>query len=169
MPRLSIALLGAFQATLDGQPMSGLSANKARALLAYLAVEAARAHTREALAALLWPDCPDGVALANLRYALFELREALGDRTATRPFLLVARDTLQFNPSSDHWLDVRAFRELLSSEEAGEGPRDAMQHSVERLEQALALYRGDLLAGFSVGDSAPFEEWLTLRRDEFAR
>jgi len=161
MPKLSLALLGPFQATLDGKSVSGFSVNKARALLAYLAVDAARAHSREALATLLWPERPDEVALANLRYVLTNLRRALGDPETTAPLLLVARDTLQFNRASDHWLDVRAFRDLLSLDEAGES-------SVERLEQAIALYRGDFLAGFALDDSSAFEEWLTLRRDEFA-
>ena len=58
MARLSLALLGPLQITLDGQPVSGFEYNKARALLAYLAVEADRPHHRDALVGLLWPDCP---------------------------------------------------------------------------------------------------------------
>ena len=40
MARLSLFLLGPFQATLDGEPVSGFLSNKVRALLAYPAVEA---------------------------------------------------------------------------------------------------------------------------------
>jgi DNA-binding SARP family transcriptional activator len=40
MARLSLSLLSPFQATLDGEPVTGFATNKARALLAYLAVEA---------------------------------------------------------------------------------------------------------------------------------
>ena len=70
MPHLQLTLLGAFQATLDGEPVVGFESNKIRALLAYLAVEADRPHPRTTLACLLWPERPDCDALANLRYAL---------------------------------------------------------------------------------------------------
>ena len=48
MKRLQIHLLGAFQAALDARPVSGFESNKVRALLAYLAVEAHRPHSRGA-------------------------------------------------------------------------------------------------------------------------
>ncbi len=37
------------------------------------------------------------------------------------------------------------------------------------LEQAVALYRGSFLEGFSVGDAAPFEEWALLKREQLGR
>jgi len=100
MTRLSLALLGPTQLTLDGQPVGGFAYNKARALLAYLAVEADRPHHRDTLAALLWPELPDEAARHNLRQALANLRTAIGDATATPPFLYITRDTIQFNPRS---------------------------------------------------------------------
>jgi hypothetical protein len=39
----------------------------------------------------------------------------------------------------------------------------------ERLQQAIALYRGDFLADFSLKDNQPFEEWSTLLRERFHR
>lgn len=53
MAHLALALLGPFQATLDGLPAEGLNSDRLRALLAYLAVESGREHPREALACLL--------------------------------------------------------------------------------------------------------------------
>ena len=67
MTRLSLALLGPMQITLGGRPVGGFTYNKARALLAYLAVETGRPHQRDALATLLWPDLPDDAARHNLR------------------------------------------------------------------------------------------------------
>ena len=100
MPQLSLSLLGPFQVTLDGQPVTGYKSDKVRALLAYLAVDADRPHRREVLAGLLWPDWPDREALSNLRYALSNLRRVIGDRRAEPPFLLITRDTLQFNTAA---------------------------------------------------------------------
>ncbi|UCC63308.1 MAG: AAA family ATPase [Anaerolineae bacterium] len=157
MARLLLSLLGPFQAMLDEQPATGFESNKVRALLIYLAVEVDRPHPREVLAGLLWPEWPDREARGNLRYALSNLRQAIGDRDALPPFLLITHDMLQFNAASDHWLDVAAFTEL-----TGLGDPSA-------LEQAVALYRGSFLEGFSVSSAAPFEEWALLKGEQLGR
>jgi len=53
------------------------------------------------------------VARSNLRNALSTLRKAIGDRHATPPFLPITQETIQFNTSSDVWIDVRTFTALL--------------------------------------------------------
>ncbi len=156
MARLSLSFLGPFHVTLDGQPITTFKSNKVRALLAYLAVEADRSHRREALAGLLWPDWPDRDALSNLRNALSDLRRVIGDRTTDPPFLLITRDNLQFNAASDHWLDVAALAEATRSQDLS-----ALQTVVESLQ-------GTFLEGFSLGDSAPFEEWALLTRERLS-
>ena len=113
MDQLSLTLLGGFAVTLDGEPVKAFDSNKVRALLGYLAVEAGRAHRRESLAALLWPGYPDRSARTNLRNALANLRTAIGDREAEPPFLLITRDTLQFNRASGYWLDVEIVEETV--------------------------------------------------------
>ncbi|MEJ2734963.1 MAG: BTAD domain-containing putative transcriptional regulator [Anaerolineae bacterium] len=175
MAYLSLSLLGPFQVTLDGQPVTGFKSNKERALLAYLAVEADRPHRREMLAGLLWPEWPDRDALSNLRYALSNLRRVIGDRGPTEvraqarvhdaepPVLLITRATLQFNTASDHSLDVAAFTDM-----AARG-RSASEADLAGLEEAVASYRGSFLEGFSVGDSPAFEEWALLTREQIAR
>jgi DNA-binding SARP family transcriptional activator/predicted ATPase len=162
MPHLSLSLLGPFQVTLDGQPVTDFKSNKVRALLAYLAVEADRPHPREVLAGLLWPDWPDRDALGNLRYALSNLRTVIGDRTAEPPFLLITRDTLQFNTASDYRLDVTAFTEMVEADKTDPS-------AIDQLEQAVALYRGSFLEGFSVSDSPAFDEWALFTRERLAR
>ena len=162
MARLTLTLLGPFQATLDERPVTEFKSNKVRALLAYLAVEEDRPHPREVLAGLLWPEWPDRDALSNLRYALSNLRKAIGDRDADPPFLLITRDTLQFNTASDYWLDVAAFLEAVQAERADPSATD-------QLERAITFYQGSFLEGFSVGDSPAFEEWALLTRERLAR
>lgn len=65
MAPVQIALFSSFEATRDGQPIPGLTSSKIQALLAYLALEADRAHPRETLAALLWPDHSGHNAMQN--------------------------------------------------------------------------------------------------------
>jgi len=165
MARLSLSLLGPFQAALDGEPVVAFGSNKVRALLAYLAVEADRPHSREKLTGLLWPERPDQDASANLRYSLSNLRAAIGDRApiddqeASLPFLLVSRQAIQFNRASDAWVDATAFSELLASPAP----------SLSDLERAVDLYQGEFLEGFFVGDSVAFEEWALLKREQLGR
>ncbi|NIN64528.1 MAG: hypothetical protein GTO63_07465 [Anaerolineae bacterium] len=157
MALLSLSLLGPLQVTLDGKPVTGFKSDKVRALLAYLAVEAEQPHHREVLAGLLWPEWPHREARRSLRDALSNLRRAIGDHDATPPFLLITRETLQFNTDSEHWSDVAAFRDLTGFQD------------LSSLEQAVALYRGGFLEGFSIGDAAPFEEWALLKREQLTR
>lgn len=158
MPRLSLSLLGSCQATLDGRPIAGFESDRVRALLAYLAVEAGRPHRRDKLVGLLWPDWPEPSASTNLRNALSNLRKAIGDREATFPVLLVDRETIQFNPAGDAWVDVLAFQTLT-----------VPQQPAERLSEGSTLYRGPFLEGFGLKDSAAFEEWVTATREQLER
>jgi len=155
-------LLGSFRVTLDGQPITGFKSNKVRALLVYLAVESDRPHRRERLAGLLWPDWSDRDALSNLRYSLSDLRRVIDDREADPPFLLITRNSIQFNQASDCWLEVTAFIE-------GVGVDKTHPKYFDQLEKTVDLYQGGFLEGFSLDDSPAFEEWTLLTRERLAR
>jgi predicted ATPase/Tfp pilus assembly protein PilF len=166
MVKLTISLLGSFQVTLDGEPVTGFTTDKARALLAYLVVEAAHPHRRDALAGLLWPDQPQRKARQNLRQALSHLRQALGDRDRATPLLLVCRETVQFNAASDHWLDVAVFTDLVETCWAHRHRRlETCLPCLRRLERMAALYRRNFLEQFFLSDSDLFEEWALLQRE----
>ena len=162
MTRLQLSLLGSYQVTLDGELVTQFESDKVRALLAYLAVEDDRPHRRDALAALLWPEASARLARANLRNALANLRKAIGDRTATPPFLLIAREAIQFNKDSDSCLDTAVFHSLLQAPEKGEA-------GLHQLQDAVALYRGAFLEGFSLKDSLAFDDWSLLTRERLQR
>jgi predicted ATPase len=167
MSRLEISLLGPFRVTVDGNPVTRFEADTARALLAYLALCASRQAPcrRETLAGLLWPEQPEAEARHNLRQALSRVRKAIGDQDAEPPFLLVTRQTIQINSESDTWLDVSAFDGLIAACQGHHHRRlEACRSCMQRLGEAVELYRGDLLGGFSL-NSAPFEEWLVAERE----
>jgi WD40 repeat protein/DNA-binding SARP family transcriptional activator len=158
---LTLHLLGAYRVELAGQPLTQFKTDKVRALLAYLAVESGRAHERSTLAGLLWPDMPEASALRNLTQTLVRLRQTIEDEAATPPFLRVTRSTLQFNLTSQTQVDVTDFVVTATR---------ALQHGDQtELEQALARYGGELLPGFSLIDSAAYDEWLLLQREYLRR
>jgi DNA-binding SARP family transcriptional activator/predicted ATPase len=158
MARLTISLLGSLDIKLNDRPVTHLAKGKARALLADLVVEADRPHQRETLAGLLWPDWPERSARNNLRNILSNLRKAIGDRDATPPYLFISRETIQFNRASDCSVDIWAFNEWAE----GNAPTE------QRLEKAIALYRGPFLEGFSGGDSPAFDDWALGVREQLA-
>jgi len=168
--QLSISLLGPFRVTRDGDPIIDFATDKARGLLAYLAVEADHPHRRDALAGLLWPDEPEARARQNLRQALSYLRQAIRDSDATVPYLLVSRRTIQFNRDSDHWLDVARFATLAEDcQRHRHRRRESCLPCVHRLEEMADLYRGCFLEQFFLGDTSAFEEWASLKREYFHR
>lgn len=168
MSRLTLSLLGTYQITLDGKTIVARLWTKTQALLAYLALEAGVPHRREFLAGLLWPDQPNEVARSDLRQALYQLQHALGD--AAPSFLAVTPQTVEFHVSINCTLDVDEFLRLLHACEVHRHRRqEACRPCAERFRQAVALYRGDLLGEFFVKDSAAFEEWALVKREQLRR
>lgn len=168
--RLSLTLLGAFQITLDDEPVAGFESDKVRALLVYLALEADHPHRRDSLAEVFWPDRPPGVARNNLKQALANLRTVIGDREADPPFLRVSRAKLQFNLDSAYWVDMKECSRLLAASQAHDHRRpETCEPCTERFRQAVALYQGPFLEQFYLGDSAAFEEWALVRREGLQR
>ncbi|TAH54066.1 MAG: hypothetical protein EYC68_00975 [Chloroflexota bacterium] len=166
MPRLKLNVLGPLQIALANEPIAKLESDKTRALLVYLAVEAARAHRRAALLGLLWPDYPEETARHNLRQALFNLRRAIGDHTAEPPFFFITRDEIQFNPACDHSLDVEEFDAYLAAcERHAHANIETCALCAAQMQQAIDLYRGKFLQEFFLEGSAEFEEWALARRE----
>ncbi|HSJ89249.1 MAG TPA: BTAD domain-containing putative transcriptional regulator, partial [Anaerolineales bacterium] len=151
MPRLEIALLGSPEIKLDGKAIK-TDRRKAVALLAYLAVTG-RAHTRDQLATLLWPDYDHTAAFAYLRRTLWELNNFLGEE-----WMEANRETVAFKPDSAVWLDTGVFQKYLTESK-----------DESSLEEAISLYRGDFLSGFFVQDTAPFEDWQIQQAEYFRR
>jgi predicted ATPase/DNA-binding SARP family transcriptional activator len=170
MPSLALSLFGSFQAKLGGRPIETFAYDKVRALLAYLALAPDGTLARNTLAALLWPEHPDATARGQLRSALATLRAALRDATANPPFLLATRHTLQLNPHSDYTLDVATFTALRKEVDAHRhAPEELCGACVERLKEAVALYRGSFLDQLQVRGSVAWDEWLYLTRAELQR
>jgi TolB-like protein/DNA-binding SARP family transcriptional activator len=144
---LQLALLGGFQARAAGQEID-VPGRKERALLAFLAIPAGEARSRDKLAGLLWSDRGDSQARESLKQAVFKLRKSL-DCVHPSP-LRADRDCVSLERAAVA-VDVAEFEQLI-----GEG-------TMESLTRAAALYRGDFLDGLDVRDAA-FDEWLLMER-----
>jgi DNA-binding SARP family transcriptional activator len=169
---VQISLLGHFQVTREGMHIRKFPTDKAKALLAFLAVEGSHPHPREYLAGMLWPDLSNEAALHNLRLTILRLRAALTEASQTRqkdtalPLLLCDRKTMQFNPDLHEIVDVNQFEAITSAVDAHVHPSlFECEDCIHKLEQAMDLYQGSLLVEFSLKDSLYFDEWLISRRE----
>ncbi len=167
--QFQLLLMGPCQLFYKAQPVAGLSSAKMQALLAYLAVEAEQAHTREFLAELLWPERPAGLARQNLRQTLTRLQRALPSAAVAEPLLLITRQGLQFNQASATWVDLTAFTTVLTAtQQHTHTARHQCQLCCQQLASAVTHYRGDFLLGLAA-DSPAFEEWALLKREWLRR
>jgi TolB-like protein/DNA-binding SARP family transcriptional activator len=145
-PRWTLRILGGFR-LIDptGGEAHGLG-KLDRALLGYLVLSRQPRYTRSRLAGLLWPNRSE--ALHSLSVSLNTLRKALGDKDGA--ILALKSDPLicRFEALS---VDALAFETLAS------------RNTPEALEQAEALYEGDLLDGLDIR-STEFENWLAAER-----
>ena len=150
MTFLSLKFLGSLDIALNQVPVAGLRSAKVEALLAYLAVEQERPLRRDALVALLWPDEPLDTARTNLRQSITRLQKGIDNQNANPPFLLISRETVQFNVQSQHTLDATRFQKLLTAcPTHGDKPERQCAVCVENLQTAVSLYRADLLPAVS--------------------
>ena len=159
MPNLIIHLFGSPRVERGGTPVP-IERRKALALLAYLAVSG-QAHSRDALAALLWPEYDQSSARANLRRILAALKDSLGDEC-----LAIEGDDLRLACTEKLRMDVNEFRQGVATWKAHRHPQDPCSECMASLEAAVKTYTNDFMAGFNLADSAEFDEWQTLERQK---
>ncbi|MEP0752771.1 AAA family ATPase [Trichocoleus sp. Lan] len=149
LPTLEIVLLGGFRLTYDEKPVTDVSGERSQSLLAYLVLHRGTPQPRQRLASLFWADSTDEQARTNLRRELHHLRRVLPD--ADR-FIEVDTKTLQWRSDAPFTLDVAEFERTVA--QAEEAERAADRKTVRTLlEQAVALYQGDLLPNC-------YDEWI---------
>ena len=149
---IRICLLGPVTVEVGRSPLA-VDTRKAVALLAYLAVTR-RPASREAVAALLWPEADGPGARGALRRTLSVLRAGLGDRG-----LVIDRSAVGLDPSALE-VDVWRFEEALAVARGHEHPGGVLCPVCrDALREAVALGRGEFMAGFALRDSDAFDEW----------
>ena len=117
-----------------------LPGSNSSSLFSFLLLHPHRAHSREQLADLLWPDAPPSRARRNLSDTLYRFRQQIGD-----DWLIIDREHIALNNVNTLWVDVWAFEAFIK------------QGDSAALVQAVGLYQGDLLPDI-------YDDWVLERR-----
>ncbi len=154
-PTLHVQLLGDFRLVYGNEPVTDVGTARSQSLLAYLVLHRGATQPRQHLAFLFWPDSTEAQARNNLRQALHQLRHTLAD--ADR-FLSADTTTLCWRANAPFSLDVADFERTLGAADAVERAADPAALRAT-LEQAVSLYRGDLLPSC-------YDDWILPEREQ---
>jgi len=156
-PTVMVRMLGSFELAVDGRPVTSWNGHLGPSVLKYLLAQPKRACPRDVLLDVFWPSVAPHLARNRLQVALCGVRRAL--EAVTDAGLIEFRDGAYLvGQSVDVEVDIDAFEQLVES-----GRQDELnghtERSVDRYNEAAAVYRGDFLA------DSPYEEWTTLTRE----
>ncbi len=156
-PALEINLLGSLRILVDGVSIDERrwQRRKAKTLLIILVLQQGRQIQREQLAEMLSPEQDPNASLNNFNKLIYAARRALEPdlkRGADSRFILTQGQQVILAPDKGIRVDVDEFER-----KAAEAIRE---NDVQTFEEALALYKDDLL----VEDL--YEDWLVLKREK---
>jgi DNA-binding SARP family transcriptional activator len=140
-------LMGAVRIEDGDRILDQFRSRRAAALLIYLVCQR-QPVPRSELVELIWPDKPEKRGRANLRWSLNYLGKLLPDCWR------VSRQTAQFQPGEEWWVDVLALQEALAADD------------LVGLETAVAA-AGEFCRGFYLNESPQFETWLLTQRERW--
>ena len=147
---VSVRLLGRLEVRSCEGAEIAVPGRMAQAFLGYLAAHSELAEGRETLAGLFWGDRFRDQARHSLRQTVLVLRKAFEDAGAQA--LAADAHSVALDPAVVT-VDVQRFRALAASEQRAD------------LDEACALYRGELLADVSVRADG-FTTWLDREREQ---
>jgi TolB-like protein len=161
MAKVRLAFLGPPTVELDGVPVR-FDTRKAVALMAYLAV-IGKPVSRDALVNLLWSRYGRVEGHGTLRRTLSTLRSSLG-----REFIDADREAICLSESADTWIDLLRCKELLDLARSHPHRQQAICPAcLPLLLEAAKLYRGGFLLGFTLKDSAEFDDWQLFTTEKY--
>lgn len=154
MQSVEISLLGTPIIRVDGEIVT-VERRKSLAIIAFIAATG-QLHRRDELSGIFWSDIDQSRALANLRQALVDMKRVLPDDA-----LESNRSILGMNADAPIAVDTRRFDRLL----------DAYKKSndIEHLADAIKLYRGEFMTGFSLTDAPEFDDWQRIETERYRR
>ena len=159
MDGLRVCLFGKLDVKHGDHGTVDLCARKAQELFCYLLLHRDRPRTREALTAILWNDCSPAQSKKYLRQTLWQLQAAmrLQKEPHHAPVLTVESEWVYIDPKNNLWLDVAEFEQAFNLTRGTPG-RQLDAQNVQILQNAVELYRGDLLEGW-------YQDWCLFERE----
>ena len=149
-----IQLFGALRAQREDLVITRFASSRIATLLAWLVLAPPRSHPRQELIDLLWPDVDAEAGRLRLRVAMASLRRQLEPPdVAPGSVLLADRLHLRLAPQACR-CDVHDFEAALKAARRAPSPPEKR----DALDQALALYSGELLPGF-------YDDWIIEERE----
>lgn len=145
MTQRNLQLFGPVRVESDDGDVPRFRSQRTMALLGYLVAEQ-RAVSRDALAALFWPDESQSKGRSNLRRELHNLNQILPGCWD------MDRQSVQFAPADRTDVDLFRFLEFEQTEQWAE---------------AAKLVRGEFLEGLYLDDNLEFETWLLGERERW--
>jgi DNA-binding SARP family transcriptional activator len=143
MPASELRTLGAFAFTIDGRAVARPSTQKARALLAFLAMRRGERIARDAIVETFWPESDPENARQSLKTALWSIRRSIRDAGAA-PDGMLAADNFTVCWLAQTRVDACEFERRARAGETA----------------ALELYTGDFLPG-------DYDVWASAQREQF--
>lgn len=159
MSMLRVSLFGKFHAVSENEPLAGFEARKSQELFAYFLLNRDHPHPRESVAAALWGEYSTSLSKKHLRQTLWHVNAALeGAANGTgRALLQVEPEWISLHSTFGLWLDVAVFEAAYARSQ--NVPGDALPpEAVIGLQEAVELYRGDLLEGW-------YQDWCIYERE----
>jgi DNA-binding SARP family transcriptional activator len=154
MTSMRLELLGDLLIRSGDGSLVTIGAKKSQALLAYLAIKPAQHVSREKLAGLLWSSTGPDQARQSLRQTLSTVRKELAQIAPGQKILIEEGDLLSLDRSVS--CDVAELESLV-----GVGTEEALKEAIE-------LYRGDFLDGFTINEDR-FDQFVIGERDRLHR
>jgi len=150
---LHIQLLGGFKLTQGDQLIQGVDAPRLQSMLAYVLMCCRTPQLRQHIAFTFWPDASQSQVRNNLRQILHQLRQAL---PGAKHFIHASSTTVQLVAEAEGvpTVDVVAFEQAIT--------RAAASKRRDDLEEAVALYSGDLLPDC-------YDDWIGPERERLQR
>lgn len=137
-----------------------MEARKVQELLSYLLIFRNHPQSRELLSETLWNNNSSEHSKKYLRQTLWRLQSALRlVGNVSEPVLLLDQDWIQFNLTTDFWVDIAEFEyafDLLKGKKTAE----LSTSDFSLLRQAVDVYKGNLLEGW-------YQDWCIFERERF--
>lgn len=154
---LEIKFLGKVKIEYDGENITNKFGAKTKALLSLLVLNKNKPLNREKIVSYLWPDSSEDSGKFNLRFNLWQLRNAIGIDKNGNKFLNTGRSHCGININytfSCDIIDIKAFeiKEKIT---------------IKELEELRNKISGDFFEGFYFKNCEEFNENIILERSYF--